>query len=331
MIREDISVQRFSCQAVLAERQVPTLMEDARRGLWANPRQLPPKYFYDDVGSRLFDRICDTPEYYPTRTESALLQQHARQIMGEVRPDHIIELGSGTSRKTRWLLDACGEQGQRVTYWPFDVCEPMLREAGEDLLNEYPWLSVHALVGDYGGGLAHLPQPEGRCLYLFLGGTIGNFAPQDAEQLLSEVAGCMSTQDYWLMGADRVKNHRTLWAAYNDAEGITAAFNRNLLSVLNRELGADFDAQAFAHDAVYNPQAEQIEMYLVAQTPQEVHFDGVDEPLSFESGERIQTEISRKFTERSLNEAIERGGMQVDRHFEAENAAYSLVLAHKGV
>jgi L-histidine N-alpha-methyltransferase len=245
----------------MPSRPVPSLLQDARSGLLEPPRSMPPKYFYDDRGARLFDAICDTREYYPTRTEEALLQQHAREIIARVMPDHIIEFGSGTSRKTRHLLNACSGLDRPVTYWPFDVCEPVLRETGQALMQDYEWVHVRPLLGDYHAGLDALPVPEGNCLYLFLGGTIGNFELPGARRFLEETCNRMRAVDCLLMGVDRVKAHKVLHAAYNDAGGITAEFNLNLLEVLNRGLDADFDPDRFSHRAVYNAAREQIEMY----------------------------------------------------------------------
>ncbi|MEJ2644553.1 MAG: L-histidine N(alpha)-methyltransferase [Gammaproteobacteria bacterium] len=315
---------RFSLRQVPPARPVADLAQDARDGLIERPRSLPPKYFYDDRGSRLFDAICDTPEYYPTRTENALLERYAAQIMAAADPEHIIEFGSGTSRKTLHLLEACAAE---ACYWPFDVCESMLRESGSALVESYDWLQVNALVGDYLGGLARLPRPEGKRLLVFLGGTIGNFEPGQAHEFLCEVRESMEPGDTLLLGADRVKDPHILHAAYNDAAGITAEFNLNLLRVLNRELEADFDLGGFRHQARYNRALEQIEMYLVARRAQQVRLGALDADLEFANGEAILTEISRKFTPASLESLLGAAGLVVDRHFEPPNGYFSLVLA----
>ena len=319
--------ERFAVRRIRPSRPVPGLLEDVRAGLLSPPRSLPPKYFYDERGSSLFDRICDTPEYYPTRTEAALLAAHAREIIAATRPDHIVELGSGTSRKTRHLLDACDRVGVTCTYWPFDVCEPLLAQTGEDLLEGYPWLRVQALVGDYLGGLDHLPRPGGRRLFVFLGGTIGNFSPEEAMAFLGELRGMMRPGDALLLGADRVKSPQVLHAAYNDAEGVTAEFNRNVLTVLNRELEADFDPEAFAHYAPYNPERQQIEMYLIARSPQRARLGRLGLELELPAGEHILTEISRKFTLPSLLALLGEAGLRPLQHYAAEADYFSLVLA----
>jgi L-histidine N-alpha-methyltransferase len=318
---------RFGCRQVRPSRRMPSMSDDVRQGLLSPPRSLPPKYFYDDHGSKLFDRICETPEYYPTRTEAALLRDNAEAIIAAARPHHVIELGSGSSRKTRHLLDACEALGEYCAYWPFDVCEGMLRESGERLLVEYPWLEVQALVGDYLAGLDHLPDPTGRRLFVFLGGTIGNFDPEAAQAFLRELQARLRPGDACLIGADRVKAHATLTAAYNDEQGVTAAFNLNVLQVLNRDLDASFDLGGFEHQAVYNDAAQQIEMYLIAKHDQEVEIGALNQRLSVGSGERILTEISRKFTRSSLEGLLDGAGLRVTHHFEPYDQAFSLVLA----
>ncbi len=317
----------IECLRVEPSRLLPSLQQDARSGLLASPRSMPPKYFYDERGARLFDAICDTQEYYPTRTEEVLLQQHAREIISQVKPDHIIEFGSGTSRKTRHLLDACEGLGRRLTYWPFDVCEPVLRTTGHALMHDYDWLKVSPLLGDYHAGLDELPVPQGPCLYLFLGGTIGNFDSVSAHQFLVEICDRMRADDSLVMGADRVKAHDVLHAAYNDAEGITAEFNLNLLEVLNRGLDADFDSARFSHRAVYNATREQIEMYLVARERHQVRIDALDCNIRLQDGESILTEISRKFSDESLQAMLTEAGYTLDRHYQPDNRYYSLLLA----
>lgn len=319
--------ERFSLRQVSPAHPVGDLVQDAREGLVRRPRSLPPKYFYDDRGSRLFDAICDTPEYYPTRTENALLARYAGAIIAAADPAHIIEFGSGSSRKTLHLIEACAADGAGACYWPFDVCESMLRESGSALVESYDWLRVNALVGDYLGGLARLPRPEGRRLLVFLGGTIGNFEPRQAHDFLRELRQSMEPGDALLLGADRVKDPRVLHRAYNDAAGMTAEFNLNVLRVLNRELDADFDLDGFRHEARYNRSLEQIEMYLVARRAQRVRIAALDAELEFHDGEAILTEISRKFTPASLETLLGAAGLVVDRHFEPPNGYFSLVVA----
>ncbi|MCC7410843.1 MAG: L-histidine N(alpha)-methyltransferase [Gammaproteobacteria bacterium] len=316
-----------ACVVVPPARPASTLAQEARAGLLRAPRQLPPKYFYDAYGSALFDRICDQPEYYPTRTESRLLERHARDIVAMVRPRSVIEFGSGMPRKIRYLLDACEATGCAPGYCPFDVCHEVLVNAGRMLTDDYPWLEVLALVGDYGAGLAHLPPVRSPALYIFLGSTIGNFAHADAVAFLREVRGTMCAGDHLLLGADRVKDPQVLHAAYNDAEGLTAEFNVNLLRVLNRELGADFDIEGFRHYACYNAPACQVEMYLIAATAQDVDLTALGQRVHFEEGAHILTEISRKFTRATLEALLAEAGFTVVRHLQDDCAWFSLVLA----
>lgn len=318
---------RLSCRAVRPARILPGLAEDVRRGLWEPLRSLPPKYFYDERGSQLFDAICDTPEYYVTRTEDALLLDCAAELIDDLRPQHIIEFGSGAARKTRHLFDQCDTAGNAAVYWPFDVCEEILLHSGRHLLHRYDWLCVNALVGDYSAGLHHLPRPAGNCLYLFLGGTIGNFTPAEALAFLRDVRSGMGPGDRLLLGADRIKSPELLHAAYNDRAGITAEFNLNLLRVLNRELEADFDPDGFRHEAVYNDHASRIEMYLVSLREQSVNLARLGRVLDLAAGERILTEISRKFTPASLAELLVAAGFAAERHYEPDNGFFSLVLA----
>lgn len=308
-------------------RRIPTLADDVRTHLLERERTLPPKYFYDRRGSELFDRICDTPEYYPTRTEEALLEASAAAIVRRVAPQHLFELGSGTSRKTRVLLDACQAEEVHPLYWPLDVSEAILLRTAGDLRREYPWLTVNVLVGDYSGGFGNLPPMPGAALSLFLGGTIGNFSEREGAAFLWELAGHMDGDDHLLVGFDRVKDRRVLEAAYNDAQGLTAAFNRNMLRVMNRELDADFDPEAFEHRAVFNDERERIEMYLVAGRPQVIRFGALGETLDLAPGEAILTEISRKFSRASLKQLLEAGGFELVERFDAPDEWYSLALA----
>lgn len=319
--------ERVSCTHVQPARETPSMHEDVKEGLFEQPRTLSPKYFYDDHGSRLFDAICDTREYYPTRTEDALLAKHAAEIIAFHQPEHVVELGSGAARKTRRIFDACETESCKAQYWPFDVCHGMVMDSAQQLAEEYKWLTINGLVGDYLGGLKHFPRFDGRTLYVFLGGTIGNFDHDQAVGFLSELCSIMDKDDLLLIGADRVKDHCVLHAAYNDSDGITAEFNLNVLRVLNRELGADFDLDAFDHQAHFNADESRIEMHLVATEDQSVEVDALDSTIEFNSGESILTEISRKFTPESLQDLLAEAGLKIGRHFEPDNGYFSLVLA----
>ena len=316
------------CQTIRPTRNASSISEDVANGLFGEPRTLPPKYFYDQRGSDLFDQICDVPEYYPTRTESALLERIAGTVIEASRPERIVELGSGTSRKTRHLLDACTEQACYPVYAPFDVCDDVLVATGEALHEEYGWLDVRPMVGDYTAGLGNLPQSQGRNLVVFLGGTIGNFSPEERLDFLIELRGVMHERDSLLIGADRVKETEILHAAYNDDAGITAAFNLNVLRVLNRELGANFDLDGFEHYAHFNPVESRIEMHLISMRDQSIHFGHMDEDLEFREGDHIRTEISTKFTRREFESLLLESGFRISDHYESNGLKFSLLLAH---
>lgn len=322
----DAAAERLRCWQVPAARPQPSLHDDARDGLLQRPRSMPPKYFYDARGSQLFEAICDTPEYYPSRTEAALLAQHAAEIIDIARPAHIVEFGSGSSRKTRHLLNACAAQRQLCTYWPFDTCADALLAAGQSLTIDYPWLGINALIGDCLAGLQHLPDMPGRRLFTFLGGTIGNFSLSRAIRFLIDVRQRMQAGDWLLLGADRDKDPDVLHAAYNDSAGLTAEFNLNLLHVLNRELDADFAIKGFRHEARYNTDFNQIEMYLTAEATQHVRLTALDRVVELAAGERILTEISRKFSRNALQSLLAAVHFSEVRHYEPDNGYYSLVL-----
>jgi len=306
---------------------VPDLIEDVRSKLLTPPFSLPPKYFYDHHGSTLFDQICNTPEYYPTRTEAKLLGRYCLHIMDTLDVQHIIELGSGTSRKTRHLFDACQILNQTPKYWPFDVCEPMLLQTASSLQKSYDWLSVQPLAGDYSAGLRHLPKADGAGLYVFLGSSIGNFTEPEAVSFLTDVHQHMKAGDSLLLGIDRVKDKQVLEAAYNDQQGLTADFNLNVLSVLNNELAADFVLANFSHQAIFNEQDSQIEMYLQAERDQKINFRQIDEVMKIGQGEKILTEISRKYTLEGIEGLLAQAGMEIIDHFEPADEYFSLILA----
>lgn len=302
------------------------LARDAREGLTRFPKMLPPKYFYDDHGSRLFDAICDLPEYYPTRTEYALLERIAGPIVRETRPSHLVELGSGASRKTRVLLDALCAQRPDACYVPIDVSEAMLRRSAAALRADYPELRIHGIVGDYDHHLRHSP-PAQRRLVAFLGSTIGNFTPLQAVSFLRALGGQMARGDHLLVGLDLVKPIPVLEAAYNDAAGVTAEFNRNVLRVLNRELAADFDLERFDHVAFFNGEEEQIEMHLGARDSHRVYLRGLDLKVDFARGETIRTEISRKFRPETAQAMLAQGGFALQAWFPSPDGYFALALA----
>jgi L-histidine Nalpha-methyltransferase len=326
--RESFVDRRLSIDRRFDPVRESTLADDVRRGLGARRKHLPPKHFYDEEGSRLFDRICELPEYYLTRAEEELLGRAASEIMARARPTDLIELGSGAARKTRLLLDAAEELEISMRYHPIDVCEPMIRESGEALLSCYPWLEVHGIVADYERNLDWLPEGERR-LVAFLGSTIGNFSSKGAAAFVTDIARALGPGETFLLGADLVKPVRTLEAAYDDAEGVTAEFNRNVLRVINRELGADFDPGAFDHVAFFHPRKHQIEMHLRARRRQRVTLEELGMTVDFAAGETLHTEVSRKFTRRRLEALFRRAGLEPCGWFESADPAFALVLGVK--
>lgn len=303
------------------------LAADALLGLTQIQKQLPPKYFYDARGSVLFEGICATPEYYPTRTESGLLANHALAIMKETGPRAIVELGSGSSEKTCHFFSAAEQLGLRPRYQPLDVCAEALRFAAARLCGRYPWLSIEALIGDYSVDLDALPMAHSPRLFLFLGGTLGNLSEPEALAFLQALRAAMQAPDFLLLGFDRVKDEAILNAAYNDAAGYTAAFNFNVLDVLNEHLQANFDRDSFSHKAWFNVEQSQIEMHLVAKRAHAVHLAQIQLGIEFAAGESILTEISRKFTPERMRDLLARAGFKESRHYEPENGYFSLVLA----
>lgn len=279
-----------------------TLAADVRKGLTQPFKELQPKYFYDGVGALLFDQICELPEYYPTRTEAAILRAEARFIAGLTSAAELVELGSGTAEKTRILIDELHQAGCLKRYVPFDVTEGMLRRVAVSLNADYPDLTVYGVIGDFERDLARIPAAEGRRVVAFLGGTIGNFAPGPRQQFMTEIADLLGPEDSLLIGHDLVKVPAVIEAAYNDSAGITAAFNRNILAVINRELRADFQPEFFEHVAFYDRENEWIEMRLRASKDMVVRIESLDLEVAFPRNEEIRTEISAKFSRKRLLE-----------------------------
>jgi L-histidine N-alpha-methyltransferase len=311
----------------LEERESPfRLAEDARRGLTSDPRTMPPKYFYDDRGSRLFEAITRLPEYYQTRAEREILKRHADEIVARIRPGVLVEFGSGAADKTRTLLDAMRTAGTLEGYAPLDVSREASERAAESLIRDYPQLRVEGLIGDF--ERPHdLPFPGRRRLLAFLGSTIGNFERQRAVEFLAGAAAEMTRADGFLIGFDLVKDARTLERAYDDAAGVTAAFNLNLLRVLNRELGADFDPEGFRHRALYDSARERVEMHLESIRDQTVHIPAIDLLLHFAEGETIRTELSHKYTRASVESLLRRGGLRLSEWFTDDCGSFALGLA----
>jgi L-histidine Nalpha-methyltransferase len=310
----------------LREDHAAQLAGDVRSGLTATPKRLSPKYFYDERGSRLFEAICELPEYYLTRTEHGVLAEIAPVVIAKTQPAQLVELGSGASRKTRLLLDALVSARSGATYVPIDVSETILRQSAAALRAAYPTLDVRAIVADYDRGLPPLGGVGPR-LVAFLGSTIGNFVPPDDVTFLRGLSRQLTAGDYLLLGVDLVKSAERLHAAYNDAAGVTAEFNRNVLHVLNRELGANFDPARFEHVAFYDPERAQIEMHLRAREAQTVRIAALDLTIAFAAGETIHTESSRKFTRATATAMLESSGFALRQWFRSRDGAFALALA----
>jgi L-histidine N-alpha-methyltransferase len=302
------------------------LLRDVAWGLSRPQKELPPKYFYDRRGSELFDEITRLPEYYLTRTERALLDCWSSAMMAALRPASLVELGAGNADKTRLLLDAMVDAGPGELYVPIDVSAEFLEDAAARLRREYPALGIEPLVGDIAEPLELPPDLPAPALIAFLGSTIGNFDPPGARDLLRNVARAMRPGDRFLLGADLRKDPRVIEAAYNDRQGVTAEFNRNVLRVLNRDLGADFDLSRFEHRAFYDRALHRIEMHLVSTDDQRVRIPGVG-VVRFAAGESVRTEISCKHDRASLESLLGAAGMRIERWISDAAASYALVVA----
>jgi L-histidine N-alpha-methyltransferase len=305
------------------------LRADALAGLTARPKNLPPKWFYDARGSALFEQITQLPEYFPTRTERALLEHAADAIAITSGADTIVELGSGSSAKTRLLLDAFGRAESLRRYVPQDVSEPALREAMSALQADYPGLELHGVVGDFTAHLDRLP-PEGHRMVAFLGGTIGNLLPPERAEFLRALRAALRPGEQFLLGTGLVVDPSLLVPAYDDAAGVTAEFNRNVLHVLNRELGADFDVDAFHHKAVWDADNEWIEMRLVAQRAMTVTLAGLDLTVEFAAGEEMCTEVSAKFRLPGIGAMLGEAGFSVAGSWTDPDERMALTLASAG-
>ena len=302
------------------------MARDAAAGLMTTPKSLPPIWFYDQRGSELFDEITRLPEYYLTRAERSILAAHASDIVELAKPNTLVELGSGTSEKTRLLLDTMAEAGTLHRFVPFDVSEQTIRDAAADITRAYG-VEVHAVVGDFHTHLGSIPR-DGRRLVAFLGSTIGNLTPAQRHRFFVDLDETLEYDDALLLGTDLVKPEARLLAAYDDAAGVTAAFNRNVLSVLNRELGAHFDLDAFEHVARWNGDQHCIEMWLRSVREQTITIDDLGLTVHFADGEEMLTEISSKFTRDQVHEELWEGGFVVDASWTDPAGDFLLTLAH---
>ena len=307
------------------------LAEDVREGLSCPFKEIPPKYFYDERGSELFEAITELPEYYPTRAEAAILDAQAAAIVeaagaGEAGAKTLIELGSGAAAKTRVLLDAMRDAETLETFVPVDISEEITRRAAAELVDEYDGLRVHGLICDYETHLERVPREEG-ALIAFLGGTIGNFRPAPRRSFLARIATLMYPGDRFLLGTDLVKDHAVLEAAYNDSAGVTAEFNKNVLQVLNNELGANFDPEDFEHVAFFDPDNSWIDIRLRSLTEQFIDLKTLDMRTHFARNEEMRTEISTKFTVERLEQIYAQAGLEMVEFWTDPDELYGLSLA----
>ncbi|MFI1651866.1 L-histidine N(alpha)-methyltransferase [Streptomyces avidinii] len=314
----------FQLTRTLDERTAETaLRTDVLHGLTHTPKVLPPKWFYDARGSELFEEITRLSEYYPTRAEREILLERAREIATESGARTLVELGSGSSEKTRHLIEAMPALDM---YVPVDVSESALRGAAESLIAEHPGLRVHALLADFTRAM-RLPDSPGPRLVVFLGGTIGNLLPPERAVFLASVRAMLSPGDALLMGTDLVKDEAVLVAAYDDARGVTAEFNKNVLAVINRELGADFHTADFTHVAVWNEEQEWIEMRLRARSDLVVKIRALDLVVPFAAGEEILTEVSAKFRQEGVRKELAAAGLELTQWWTDAAGRFALSLS----
>jgi len=299
---------------------------DVQRGLTADPKDIPPKWFYDDRGSELFDAITRVAEYYPTRRERAILEARSSEIAQRSGADTLVELGSGTSEKTRVLLDGMRDAGALRRFVPFDVSKRTLHDAAAAIEKEYVGIDVQPVVGDFTLDLDTIPK-GGRRLVVFLGGTIGNLLPDARSIFLRDVAAMLDRDDFFLLGTDLVKDPARLVAAYDDAQGVTAEFNKNVLRVMNRELGADFDIDAFEHVAVFDADNEWIEMRLRSEREQRVRVRALELDVLFAAGEEMRTEVSAKFTRARVERELEAAGLELVEWWTDPDGDFALSLS----
>ena len=316
------SIDRYTTDDDLAA----SLRDDVATGLAASPKWLPPKWFYDERGSALFERITELDVYYPTRREWEILHRRAGEIARVTRAQTLVELGSGSSRKTRALLDALSHLDTLQGYVPVDVSEAALVGAADGLRPDYRDLDIHPVVADFEHHVDLLPR-DGRRLIAFLGGTVGNLDPMQRAKFFAAVRASMDSGDSLLLGTDLVKDPARLVAAYDDPQGVTAEFNRNVLRVINRELEADFDVEAFDHVALWNADEERIEMWLRASRAMRVNIAGLRLQVEFVAGEQMRTELSAKFTETRVRDELDLAGLRLMRWWTDKRADFALSLA----
>ena len=327
---EPLSQPLVQIDSWLSEDDERSLANDVLDGLTKPFKELPPKHFYDARGSELFEQITEQPEYYPTRTELAILRDHAVSIVSVTGAGELVELGAGASDKARVLLDAMLDAGTLRRYIPLDVSESVVEDAARTLIEDYEDLQVYGVVGDFERHLEHVPDAADGVprLVALLGGTIGNFPPGTRRNVLGKIATLLGPEDRLLLGTDLVKDPHIIEAAYNDAAGITAEFNRNLLHVLNGELHADFRPESFEHVAFYDRRNEWVEMRLRSLRAQSVYVADLDLRVEFAAGEELRTEISAKFTRAHIEADLEAAGLELERCFTDDQDLFAVKMAH---
>ncbi len=322
--------QRISVICPLNNTDERTLGDDVLDGLTRPFKELSPKHFYDELGGQLFDQICELPEYYPTRAERSIIKQDGASIVELTQMAELVELGSGTAAKTMLLLDHAAAAGTLRSYHPFDVTEALVRSCAERCGERFEEARITGVVGDFERHLDYIPPPIAGAprVVALLGGTIGNFVPGSRRQLLRAIAALLRPGiDHLLLGTDLVKDPAALEAAYNDSAGITAQFNRNVLNVINRGLGADFEVESFEHVAFYDQSREWIEMRLRASRAMHVKIPAISLQVDFASGEELRTEISAKFTERRLTDDLAAAGLGLEQVWTDSEGRFALSLS----
>jgi L-histidine N-alpha-methyltransferase len=323
-----LATDEIQIDSWLAEADERVLANDVLDGLTRPFKELPPKHFYDTRGSELFEQICELPEYYPTRTELAILRARAREIVESTSVGELVELGSGAADKARLLLDEMARAGTIHRYIPFDVAESVVRDAAHQLVEDYEGLRVHGVIGDFQRHLDRIPPANGvPRLVALLGGTIGNLPPGTRRGLLRDISSLLGPCDRLLLGTDLVKDPEMIEAAYDDSRGLTAEFNRNVLHVVNRELGADFSPESFEHVAFFDRRHEWVEMRLRASRPCSVLIADLGLRIEFAAGEELRTEISAKFTRARVEADLASVGLELEHWYTDEQELFALSLA----
>jgi len=327
-MKSTANMQSITIDVHLTTQDPQAIREEIRDGLLSTPRRLPTKYFYDDRGSQLFERICELPEYYQTRTEHKLLQAVADDVVALTGADELVELGSGAATKTRVLLDAMARAQQLRFYVPFDVSEGIVRRVAQELVKEYEGLQIHGVVGDFLAHLEHIPD-GGKRLVVILGGTIGNLGPDTGPAFLSSVFEEMASGDFFLLGVQLLTDIDRLETAYNDSEGVTAEFNKNILHVLKSVIGADFNPETFEHVARFNDEERRIEMHLRSTQQQSIPIPKLNLTLTLDKDEEILTEISAKFTRQQVEELLSHAGFVMTEWYTDPAHLHGLALVRK--